>query len=241
MPLPAKTTVRQPNQRGVSPSIRSATMFGSRRTDFAAESAPISCHPERSREAAEPKDLPRPSRGNTPARIPHGNHVLSREEARFWARVGVLAALALVLGYIETFIPLPVPVPGIKLGLGNIAVLAALELLDVRAGACVAAVKVLAAGFLFGNPLMMLYSAGGTALAFTAMAALSRIPGLSVVLVAIVGAILHNIGQLVVAMLILGTSLVWWSAPVLVVAACATGAATGVAAQYAISCLEGAR
>jgi heptaprenyl diphosphate synthase len=166
---------------------------------------------------------------------------LSREEARFWARVGVLASLALVLGYVETFIPLPVPVPGIKLGLGNIAVLAALERLDVRAGACVAAVKVLAAGFLFGNPLMMLYSASGTVLAFAAMAALSRIPGLSVVLVAIVGAILHNIGQLVVAMLILGTPLVWWSAPVLVVAACATGAVTGMAARYAISCLEGAR
>jgi len=205
------------------------------------ESVPTRCHPERSREAAESKDLPRPRRGNAPACSTQKRSALSVSEARFWARVGVLAALALVLGYIETFIPLPVPVPGIKLGLGNIAVLAALELLDVRAGACVAAVKVLAAGFLFGNPLMMLYSAGGTALAFAAMAALTRISGLSVVLVAIVGAVLHNIGQLAVAGVILGTSLVWWSAPVLVVAACATGAVTGMAARYAIGCLKGAR
>ena len=56
-------------------------------------------------------------------------HALSLDEARWWARVGVLAALALVLGYIETFIVLPVPVPGVKLGLGNIAVLVALALL----------------------------------------------------------------------------------------------------------------
>ena len=94
---------------------------------------------------------------------------------RRWARVGILAALALVLSYIEMFIPLPVPVPGIKLGLANIAVLMALEVLDVKSAAAVALVKVLASGFLFGNPVMMLYSAGGTVLAFAVMAALCRL------------------------------------------------------------------
>ena len=161
--------------------------------------------------------------------------------ARKWARVGVLAALALVLSYIETFIPLPVPVPGIKLGLANIAVLMALEMLDVKSAACVALVKVLASGFLFGNPLMMLYSAGGTALAFIAMAALTRIEGFSVMLAAIVGAILHNVGQLAVASLVLGTPLVWATAPVLVIAACATGALSGWATRYALRCLESGR
>ena len=163
------------------------------------------------------------------------------EYARRWARIGVLAALALVLSYIETFIPLPVPVPGIKLGLANIAVLVALKVLDVKSAAAVAAVKVLASGFLFGNPVMMLYSAGGTVLAFVAMAALTRIEGLSIVLVAMVGAILHNAGQLAVASLILGTPLVWATAPVLVIAACITGALSGWAAGYALSSLKGGR
>lgn len=163
---------------------------------------------------------------------------MTLDEARFWARVGVLAALALVLSYIETFIPLPVPVPGIKLGLANIAVLVALALQDVKSGAFVAVIKVLAAGILFGNPLMMLYSAGGTVLAFASMAALSRIRGLSVVLVAIVGAVLHNIGQLGVASAILGTPLVWATAPLLVIAACITGALSGVATRYTLSCLK---
>lgn len=172
----------------------------------------------------------------SPASMP-----LSRDEARRWARVGVLAALALVLGYIETFIPLPVPVPGVRLGLANIAVLAALVLLDAKSAALVAVAKVLAAGFLFGNPLMMLYSAGGTVLAFASMAALVRVPGLSVVLVAMMGAVFHNLGQLAVACLVLGTGLVLYSAPVLVIAACVTGAVTGMAARYAIDCLRGAR
>ena len=164
-------------------------------------------------------------------------HPMTLGEARVWARVGVLSALALVFGYIETFIPLPVPVPGIKLGLANIVVLLALEMVDVKSAALVALIKVLASGFLFGNPVMMLYSAGGTVLAFAAMAALTRIRGLSVVLVAIVGAILHNVGQLAVASVILSTPLVWASAPLLVVAACVTGTLSGIATRYALECL----
>lgn len=175
------------------------------------------------------------------ADAPNADGGMALDEARTWARIGVLSALALVFGYIETFIPLPVPVPGIKLGLANVAVLLALETADVKSAALVAAVKVLASGFLFGNPVMMLYSAGGTLLAFVAMAALSRVRGLSLVLVAVVGAIMHNVGQLAVASMLLGTPLVFAWAPVLIVAACVTGALIGVAARFTVSCLEGGR
>lgn len=175
------------------------------------------------------------------ADAPNADGGMTLDEARTWARIGVLSALALVFGYIETFIPLPVPVPGIKLGLANVAVLLALETADVKSAALVAAVKVLASGFLFGNPVMMLYSAGGTLLAFVAMAALSRVRGLSLVLVAVVGAIMHNVGQLAVASMLLGTPLVFAWAPVLIVAACVTGALIGVAARFTVSCLEGGR
>lgn len=166
-------------------------------------------------------------------RGPRGTRrTLSLDETRCWARVGVLSALALVLSYVETFIPLPVPVPGIKLGLANVVVLIALELLDFKSACAIAAIKVLAAGFLFGNPLMMAYSALGTLLATLGMAPLARVPGLHVALVAVVGAVLHNVGQLAVASLMLGTPLVWASFPVLVVAAVVTGALTGAFARY---------
>lgn len=146
------------------------------------------------------------------------------------ARISLLSALALVLSYIETMIPLPVALPGVKLGLANVAVVVALLGLDVRAAAAVAVVKVMASGFLFGSPMMLMYSLGGTALAFAGSAAVSRIPGLGAVATCMVAAILHNAGQIAVAALLLGTSSVLLSLPPLALAACATGFVTGAVA-----------
>lgn len=146
------------------------------------------------------------------------------------ARISLLSALALVLSYIETMIPLPVALPGVKLGLANVAVVVALLGLDIRAAAAVAVVKVMASGFLFGSPMMLMYSLGGTALAFAGSAAASRIPGLGAVATCMVAAILHNAGQIAVAALLLGTPSVLLSLPPLALAACATGFVTGAVA-----------
>lgn len=146
------------------------------------------------------------------------------------ARISLLSALALVLSYIEAMIPLPVALPGVKLGLANVAVVVALLGLDMRAAAAVAVVKVMASGFLFGSPTMLMYSLGGTALAFAGSAAVSLIPGLGAVATCMVAAILHNTGQIAVAALLLGTPSVLLSLPPLAVAACATGFATGAVA-----------
>lgn len=146
------------------------------------------------------------------------------------ARISLLSALALVLSYIETMIPLPVALPGVKLGLANVAVVVALLGLDTRAAAAVAVVKVMASGFLFGSPMMLMYSLGGTVLAFAGSAAASRIPGLGAVATCMVAAILHNAGQIAVAALLLGTPSVLLSLPPLALAACATGFATGAVA-----------
>ena len=156
---------------------------------------------------------------------------LSFDEARYWASVGVMAAFALVMSYVETFIPVPVPIPGVKLGLANAVILAALLCMDFRSAFCVALAKVLVAGFLFGSPVMIAYSAVGTVLATLAMGAVAKIPGVHPIPVAMVGAVCHNVGQLLVASALLGTGLVWFSAPILFCAACATGALTGVLAK----------
>lgn len=157
--------------------------------------------------------------------------VLSFDEARYWALVGVMAAFALVMSYAETFIPVPVPIPGVKLGLANAVILAALLCMDFRSAFCVALAKVLVAGFLFGSPVMIAYSAVGTVFATLAMGAVAKIPGVHSIPVAMVGAVCHNIGQLLVASALLGTGLVWFSAPILFCAACATGALTGALAK----------
>ena len=143
----------------------------------------------------------------------------------------LLAALALVLSYIETMIPIPVPIPGVKLGLSNIAVVLALYILDGRCAVAVAFVKVLAGSLLFGSPAMFAYSAAGTLLALAGMLMLYRVPGVGLIAVSMVSAVLHNIGQLIVASFMLSSMAVFVSLPPLMVAACITGALTGATAS----------
>ena len=161
------------------------------------------------------------------------------ERVQRLARVSLLAACALVLSYIETMVPLPVAIPGIKLGLANIAVVVALFTLDIKSAAAVCAIKVLASGFLFGSPMMLAYSLGGSALAFVGMTALSLVPGVGLVPVSMLAAVLHNAGQLGVAALALGTPSVFVNMGVLGIAACVTGGITGAVAEGALASLEG--
>ena len=160
------------------------------------------------------------------------------EHARRLARVSLLCACALVLSYLETMIPLPIAVPGIKLGLANVAVVVALYSLDVKSAAAVALVKVFASGFLFGSPMMLAYSLGGTALAFIGMIALAAVPGVGLVPVSMLAAVLHNVGQLGVAAMALQTPAVFINLGVLGVAACVTGGITGAVAEGALAGIE---
>ena len=161
---------------------------------------------------------------------------LTPDETLRWTRVGMLAALAIILGYLETFVP--IPIPGVKLGLANIAVLIALGQHDTRGAFGIAVIKVLASGLLFGSPVMMAYSATGTLLAFAIMAPLAPLPTMHLVMVSVVGGLAHELGQLVVAMLLLGTPLVWYSAPLLEVAGCVTGALCGIVAYRTLALLK---
>ena len=154
---------------------------------------------------------------------------LSPTQTERWTRIGVLSALAMLLGYLECFIP--IPIPGVKLGLANIAVLVALAAHDLPGTLFVGLVKVLATGLLFGNPVTLAYSLTGTLLAFVCMAPLSLLPTMRLWMVSVVGALAHEAGQLLVAQTLLGTPLVWYSAPALAVAGCVTGLLCGIAAE----------
>lgn len=128
--------------------------------------------------------------------------------------------------------------PGIKLGLANVAVVVALYTLDVKSAAAVALVKVFASGFLFGSPMMLVYSLGGTVLAFIGMVALAAVPGVGLVPVSMLAAVLHNVGQLGVAAMALQTPAVFINLGVLGVAACVTGGITGAVAEGALAGIE---
>ena len=116
------------------------------------------------------------------------------------ARYGLLTGVMLVLGYVESLLPV-IGIPGVKLGLSNTVLLYALYLMDAKSAVLLAALKVLLSGFLFGSPASMLYSAAGAVLSLCAMLLLQRTRGISVVGVSVAGAACHNIGQCAAAAL----------------------------------------
>lgn len=162
---------------------------------------------------------------------------MNRNRIQRMAQTALLGSLALLLSYIETMIPLPFAVPGIKLGLANAAILVALFSIDAKGAAAVALIKVLASGFLFGSPTMLVYSAVGTFLAFASMAFSHKVLKLDAVPVSMLSAVFHNVGQLLAAALMLSSTAVFLTLPPLALAACITGAVIGCVAQGVIDAL----
>ena len=125
--------------------------------------------------------------------------------------MGLLSAIALLLSYVEAMIPpLFSAVPGIKMGLANICIVFALYRLGVFEAFIISLVRVLIVSMLFGNPMMFIYSIVGALLSFAAMAILKRLDFLSGVGVSVAGAILHNVGQVLVAAVLLNSAEIWY-------------------------------
>ena len=142
----------------------------------------------------------------------------------------VLVALALALSYTERFIPLQlvIPLPGVKLGLANIATLVSLYLLGWQTTVPIVAVRCFL-GALFGGLTGILFSLTGSLIALAVMAICKRLPIFSIYGVSILGAAAHNIGQILAAMVLMGSIYVWAYLPYLLVIAIFTGTANGAA------------
>ncbi|MCI5846561.1 MAG: Gx transporter family protein [Clostridiales bacterium] len=147
------------------------------------------------------------------------------------ALCGLLLALMLVLGYVESLLPAVSGVPGIKLGLSNGVLIFAVYMLNVPTAFVLMGLKVALSGLLFGGVSAMIYAAAGGVLSLTVMCLLSRVRGLHPVVVSMAGGVFHNVGQLGMAMLILQTPSLAYYLAVLMLSGLATGAVTGVAAS----------
>lgn len=162
----------------------------------------------------------------------------SLKPARKAALYGLLTALAFIFAYVESLIPLNLGVPGVKLGLANLVVLAALYLLDLKGAFTVAVVRIVLTGLTFGGLFSMLYSLAGGLLSFAVMALLSRKSRLGTVGVSLCGGVAHNAGQLLVAMAVLETGTVWYYLPVLILSGTAAGVAVGLLGGIAVERLR---
>lgn len=143
------------------------------------------------------------------------------------AACGVLAALALTLGYLEQLLPFTVGIYGVKLGLSNLAIVMALYLLDGKSAVVINVVRIIISSLLFGNMLSMAYSLVGGVLSTAVMLLIKRISSLGCVGVSICGGVAHNIGQLCVAMVLVSNLKLAFYLPVLLAAGAVTGFAIG--------------
>ena len=156
---------------------------------------------------------------------------MKRTPASRVALAGLLLAMMLVLGYVESLMPLNIGVPGIKLGLSNGVLIFAVYCLNIPTAYVLMTLKVLLSGLMFGGVSAMLYAFSGGILSLTVMCLLSDIKGIRPELVGIAGGACHNIGQLLMAMLVMQTTSLAGYILILLPAGMICGVLTGICAR----------
>ena len=155
------------------------------------------------------------------------------------AYFGVFTALALIFSYVESLIPFQIGLPGVKLGLANLIIVIALYKMSLREAYLLSVTRVVLAGLIFGSMFSILYSLAGALLSLTVMAFLKKSGGFSILGVSIAGGVMHNVGQLIVAMFVVQTFSVSYYIPVLLIAGLITGLVIGIAADSMLRRLTG--
>ena len=144
------------------------------------------------------------------------------------AYFGVFTALALIFSYVETLIPINFGIPGAKLGLANLVIVTVLYKARWQDAFLLSVIRIVLAGFIFGNLFAILYSLAGGLLSLAAMTMIKQRGSFSVIGVSMAGGVTHNIGQLIVAMLVVETYQVGYYLPVLMISGLVTGALIGL-------------
>ena len=150
------------------------------------------------------------------------------------ALLSMCACLAMVLSFAESRIPPLTAIPGIKMGLANIAVMFALYKLGSREAAVISLVRVLLVSLLFGSFVSLLYSLAGAVLSLTVMLLLRRFSPFTQVGVSVAGGVCHNIGQIIMACILLETNVIVYYLPFLLLSGTVTGVLVGAAAALLI-------
>lgn len=136
--------------------------------------------------------------------------------------------MALVVSYIEVLIPVPVGIPGVKLGLANGVIMVLLFFTTWTRTLEISVIRVVLAGFLFGNPMTIVYSLAGGILSLVIMGLLKKIEGFSPIGISVGGGVAHNIGQLSVAVFLMENTKIYYYAPVLLITGTIAGIIIGV-------------
>ena len=148
--------------------------------------------------------------------------------------LGMLTAIAMVFGYVESIISLPVGIPGIKLGLANIIILFVIYRYGIREALLVSVARIVLSGLMFTGMWSILYGISGTVCAIMVMSLAKFRLKLSVITVSVLGAMAHISGQMVVAGLNVGFGPVAGYALYLLLASVIFGAIIGTISDILI-------
>lgn len=154
------------------------------------------------------------------------------------ANYGVLVTLALVASYVETLIPISLGVPGAKIGLANLITIVALFLMGWKDAFAISIIRIVLAGFLFGNLFAIFYSLAGAILSLLIMMLLKKLE-FGTVAVSCAGGVAHNIGQISFAALLVENSRLFYYLPVLLIAGVLAGIVIGIIGGELIKRLKG--
>jgi heptaprenyl diphosphate synthase len=152
--------------------------------------------------------------------------------------LSALIAVAMILSYVESMIPAFVAVPGVKMGLSNIATVFALYFLGWPYAICVSLVRVCLSALLFGNVVGLIYSLSGAALALLVMILLKNFDLFSNVGVSVAGGICHNAGQIIAACIVMKTSAISVYFIPLVISGTVSGVLIGVVSGMLVERLK---
>lgn len=138
----------------------------------------------------------------------------------------VLIALAMIFSWIEAQIPYPIP--GAKLGLTNLVVLVALYRLSIGDALGINVIRIILVGLTFGNMFSLIYSLSGGILSGLIMIFMKKTGKFHITAVSLAGGIVHNIGQILVAMYVLETKAILSYLPVLWITGLLAGIVVGI-------------
>lgn len=150
------------------------------------------------------------------------------------AMAGMFTALAMIFSYVEVLIPINLGIPGMKLGLANLVVVVTLYTMGAPMAFAVSMIRIMLVSMTFGSLSAMLYSMAGGLLSFCGMALLKKVPNFSVIGVSLLGGVLHNTGQLLVAMAVVENINLIAYLPPLMIAGMVTGILIGIVSAQVI-------
>lgn len=158
--------------------------------------------------------------------------------AKTVALMAMMIALAMIFSYVETMIPINFGIPGVKLGLANLVIVAAIYLFGGKQAFLISIVRIFLSGFMFGNLASIMYSLAGGLLSLAAMLLLKKTDKLSILAVSVMGGICHNIGQLIVAMLVVENLKLIFYIPVLLISGFLTGLLIGIVCRVILPAVK---